>query len=127
LKEGSTILIADRNPHVREYLRREMISEGYRVRLANSKRELLNSFVNQEPPDLVILDPDLPDGSDVNILDQILEKRPSLPIVVHTYHPQYLERPEPPENMATVEKTGTSIEGLKKVVLDLLRRSASHG
>ena len=34
VQKTSTILIADRNPHVRSFLQREMGREGYRVRLA---------------------------------------------------------------------------------------------
>ena len=39
-----TILISDRNRNVREFLKREMMGEAYRVRLAKSWREVLGYF-----------------------------------------------------------------------------------
>lgn len=44
-----TILIADRNSNVREFLKREMMTEGYRVRLAKDSREVLKWAFSQAP------------------------------------------------------------------------------
>lgn len=55
-----TILISDRNRNVREFLKCEMMTEGYRVRLAKSGREVLELACNDESIDLAILDLDLP-------------------------------------------------------------------
>ena len=41
MKKDITILIADRNPHVRKFLQREMTTAGYRVQLADTAREVL--------------------------------------------------------------------------------------
>jgi CheY-like chemotaxis protein len=42
LQDPFTILIADRNPNVRELLKRELVAEGYSVQLARSSREVLS-------------------------------------------------------------------------------------
>ena len=81
----ATLLIADRNPHVRKFLAREMAAEGYRVRLARNGREVLRWVYHYEPLDLVILDLDLPDASDAPLLERLGDRIPSLPIVVHTF------------------------------------------
>ncbi|MBU1398308.1 MAG: response regulator, partial [Proteobacteria bacterium] len=62
LKKMIKILIADRNSNVREFLRREMMAEGYSVELAENGREVLKWAYHREPADLLILDPDLPDA-----------------------------------------------------------------
>jgi len=63
-----TILISDRNHNVREFLKREMMAEGYRVRLAKNGREILEWAYHHESIDLAILDLDLPDASVMAIL-----------------------------------------------------------
>ena len=56
MAEPPKILIADRNRHVRDFLRRELHAEGYRIEVARDGREVLNHLQGHEPPDLLILD-----------------------------------------------------------------------
>jgi len=123
LEKESTILIADRNRHVREFLRREMMAEGYRVRLAKTCQEVLKWVFNQEPLDLLILDPDLPDSSGLTILEKVEDRIPRLPVVVHTLLSEYASHPAVSNIAAFVEKKGNSIERLKEVVSEELRKS----
>ena len=115
LRTGFTILIADRNPRVRDFLKREMVSEGY--------REVLQCVNSSEPPDLLILDLDLPDVGQTAILEEIQERMPTVPVVVHTFLSEYLNHPPILSNVALVEKEGTNIDSLKNVVLDILHKS----
>jgi DNA-binding response OmpR family regulator len=126
LKDGFTILIADRNPHVRDFLRREMISEGYRVRLARNGQEVLKSVLDDEPLDLLILDLDLPDVSDMTLLQRVQERIPTLPIVIHTFFTEDVNHPSVLCTAALVEKDGTNIESLKKAVMDALQKTPSQ-
>ena len=71
LKKRHTILIADRNPHVRNYLKREFMSEGYNVCLAKTGQEVLTIIFSREKIDSLILDLDLPDIEGATILDKI--------------------------------------------------------
>jgi len=121
LERGFTILVADRNPHVRQFLRREMEAEGYRVQLARNGHEILQC-VRHGPPDLVILDLDLPDVREMAILNAIKEQIPTLPVVVHTFLSEYINHPAILSGVSLVEKKGSNIEGLKSVVFDLLRK-----
>jgi CheY-like chemotaxis protein len=52
-------LAADRHPHVRALLKRELGVDGCRVRLTATGDELLDQASCPDPPDLAIMDPDL--------------------------------------------------------------------
>ena len=120
---GFTILIADRNRNVREFLRREMMAEGYRVRLAKDSREVLKWVFSQAPLDLLIVDLDLPDAGEVEIFEQINDRIPQLPVVLHSFQTDHANYPEGLIAAVFVEKQGNSIEHLKKVVSKMLNRS----
>jgi len=122
VEKDFTILIADRNRHVREFLKREMEAEGYRVRLAKSGREVLKLVYHHEPLDLLILDPDLPDADESSLLKKLQDRALNLPVVVHTFLTDYANNPAVLSMAAFVEKGGNSIERLKKVVFDILRK-----
>ncbi len=115
-----TILISDRNRNVREFLKREMLAEGYRVRLAKSGREVLEWAYHHESIDLVILDLDLPDASEMAILGKLEDRIPTLPVVIHTFLSDYDNHPAVLNAAALVEKEGNSVERLKKVVAEIL-------
>ena len=123
MKKNFTILIADRNPHVRKFLKREMLAAGYQVRLAENGREVLKIAFHQESLDLLILDPTLPDTDAAPLITQLQNRIPLLPIVVHTFLSEY---PDPSDSVgvdAVIEKNGNSIENLKTVVTKILNRS----
>jgi DNA-binding NtrC family response regulator len=126
LDKEFTILIADRNRHVRELLKREMMAEGYRVRLAKNGREVLEQVYQYEPLDLLILDLDLPDAGEVAILESIEDRIPTLPVVVHTFLSDYTNNRAVLSTAVFVEKKGSSIESLKKVVFDVLHNFNSR-
>ena len=116
-------MIADRNPNVREFLKREMITQGYRVRLAKDSREVLKWVFSQAPLDLLILDLDLPDVDEVEIFEQINDRIPQLPVVLHSFQRDPASYTEPLINAVFVEKQGNSVEHLKEVVSKMLNRS----
>jgi len=113
-------LIADRNPNVREFLKREMMAKGYRVRLAKDSREVLKWVFSRAPLDLLILDPDLPGTEETELFKQISDRIPQLPVVIHSFQGDYAHYPETLSTAVFVEKQGNSIEYLKKVVSEML-------
>jgi DNA-binding NtrC family response regulator len=121
-----TILIADRNPHVRKLLERELRAEGYQVRLAENAREVFKWTFHHEPLHLIILDPDLPDAADVSILEKLLDRIPALPVVVHTYPSDYEKDSKDMNDVVFVEKRGSSVERLLQVVHETLIDSHSR-
>jgi DNA-binding NtrC family response regulator len=123
MNSAYVILIADRNPHVREFLKREMTADGYHVRLAKSADEILQLALSSEHLDLVILDPDLPGVSELALVKILQDKTPSLPIVVHTFLADYVNEPVMLRVAALVEKKGSNVDRLKQVVCDVLRKT----
>jgi len=123
MRDKFTILIADRNSHVRRFLQREMTAAGYQVELAESAGQVLKHAFLRKPPDLVIMDPDLPDAEDANLLQRLLDRVPALPVIVHSYPAEYADAATHPGKVFFVEKRGSSIERLKEVVQQTLGRS----
>jgi len=119
-----TILISDRNRNVREYLKREFMAEGYRVITARSAQEILEWIYNNESIDLVILDPELPYSDEKSLLEKINDRVPSLPVVVHSFSPDYDDQSEMFDTVNFVEKNGSSIEHLKKEVFRLTEKDS---
>ena len=81
------ILIVDDNPAVRRYLRAILEQqESWQVSgEARSGAEALQAVL-QGPPDLVVLDYQMPDLNGVDVARQISELFPKLPILMVTLH-----------------------------------------
>lgn len=81
------ILIVDDNPAVRRYLRAILEQqESWQVSgEARSGAEALQSVLHA-PPDLVVLDYQMPDLNGVDVARQISELFPKLPILMVTLH-----------------------------------------
>jgi len=125
MKKGLKILIADRNPHVREFLKREMAAEGYEVQLAENGRQVLKLTQNNKPIDLLILDPDLSDADESSLLKTLRDRMPDLPIIIHTFLSDYVDQSSVLIEAIFVEKKATSVERLKQVVFGILKKSNS--
>ena len=115
-----TLLIADRNPNVRNYLQREMAAAGYRVRLAENGREVVEWAYHRDPLDLLILDPDLPDIEAAAVMSKLKNRIPPLPVVLHTFTSDYEHHGNLFKDAPFVEKQGNSIERLKFVISHIL-------
>ena len=127
MEKEFTILIADRNSHVRKFLKREMLEEGYRIRLAENGRDVLKWVYHHEPLDLLILDIDLPDVDELSLSKGLQDRIPALPVVVHTYLSDYDISSTVWDTAVFVEKKGNSVERLKKVIFDILHKPGCKG
>jgi DNA-binding response OmpR family regulator len=115
MPNGFTVLITDRNRHVRNFLRREFIAEGYQVEVAADGRELLRKISEADPPDLLILDLEITPLGGAAILRRIQRQHPKLPVIIHTFTTEESSHPAVRKAAAFVEKAG-NVEFLKKVV-----------
>jgi DNA-binding response OmpR family regulator len=120
------ILIADRNRHVGEFLRRELTAEGYRVEVVRDGRELLGKLDGDDSPQLLILDLEIPYLEELQIWSRLQECRPPLPVVVHTFLPAYPTHLTVPQAAAFLEKKGDT-DQLKSVVAEVLKRNYPQG
>lgn len=111
------ILIADRNRHVREFLRRELMAEGYLVEVARDGREVLEMINGEARPVLLILDLELPYLTEFKVFEFLQEKMPSLPVVIHSFLPESEEHL--PGAVTFLEKREDT-DLLKEVVAELL-------
>jgi DNA-binding NtrC family response regulator len=124
MQEFFTILIADRNSHVRMFLLRELMAEGYRVKMAATAENVLKMAYARDGIDLLILDPDLPGIDLTAMLTTLADRIPVLPVVLHTHrgHDETLLRNDD-HWIITIEKAGDSVERIKEAVGRLLRSS----
>jgi DNA-binding response OmpR family regulator len=120
--EEFKILIADRNRHVRELLIRELSSEGYRVQGAKNCREVMTALLGEEPPDLLILDLEIPDEGGFSVLESIRERPNPLPVVVHSFFTEKISQLAGRYDTEVVEKSG-NIEILKMAVKEVLQKA----
>jgi DNA-binding NtrC family response regulator len=125
LRSGYTILIADRNSHVREFIKREMTEEGFRVIIAETGKDVINMVFQCFPLDLVLLDPDLPDTEEAALLKKIGDRFPPIPVVIHAFDSEKTNYFLYLKQAAFVEKGGQSIEMLKTVVSEVLETAKS--
>ncbi len=78
--EGQRVLVVDDEPQIVRALKVILRSAGYAAEAAESKREALNA-VSVRPPDAMVLDLVLPDGSGVDVCADV-RRWSSLPIIV---------------------------------------------
>ncbi len=80
------VFLLEQLPERRVALENLLTSSGYKVHTAQSVANLI-SEVKMVDPDLVVLDIDPPDGSDIAGLKALHDLLPSLPIIVQTTSP----------------------------------------
>jgi DNA-binding NtrC family response regulator len=113
------ILIADRNRHVRDFLRRELTAEGYLVEVARDGREVMAKIDGDQPPHLLILDLEIPYLDEQDLWCRLGASHPPLPVVVHTFLPEYPTHLAVPQAAAFLEKKEDT-DQLKAVVAEVI-------
>ncbi len=79
----------------------------------------------KEPPDLLILDLEIPYVDDLEILARAQDQRPPLPVVIHTFLPESTDPPNGPKAEAFLEKRGDT-DFLKAVVAEVISKYYPH-
>jgi len=101
------ILLADDDPGIRELLGRVLESEQYEVALAGTGREAVAQFAAY-PPDLVLLDLNMPDLDGWEAIDRITRTHPYTSVIVITARPKQYE-----------QAVGMAVDALMEKPLDL--------
>jgi DNA-binding response OmpR family regulator len=86
VRSNKRILLADDDPGVREMLGRVLASENYDVLYAKNGREASTKFI-ADPPDLVLLDLNMPDRDGWTAFRMMNVAQPMLPVIVITARP----------------------------------------
>jgi DNA-binding NtrC family response regulator len=123
-RPAMTILIADRNPHVRNFLRREMASEGYRVDLAEKAQEVLRALLKPRRVDFLVIDPDLAGAMECRLADELRRHLPTLPVIVHSFFSVLCEWREKLHGAAFIEKNANSVEQIKETIRKCIAETA---
>jgi CheY-like chemotaxis protein len=124
--KSGKILIADRNRHVRDFLRRELSAEGYEVEVARDGRELLDRLNGEAPPHLLILDLEIPYLEEPEVWARLKDRRPPVPVVIHTLLPEYPTNLTLPVAAVFLEKKGDT-DQLKAMVAEVIERQYPGG
>ncbi len=120
MKKEFTILIADRNRNVRDFLSRELSAEGYEIITARDGNEIMKQ-IESRFPDLLILDLEIPDTDSFTILQKVQTRRPPLPVVIHTFLTEESERDKLSETAIYIEKSG-NLDHLRAAINDMLQK-----
>ena len=117
------ILIADRNPHVRTYLKRELLARGYRVLLARACQEVIAEIEGVRRVDILILDPDLPGADAGGLFQKLKAYLPKIPVILHTLEHRRKEDFDLQPGWLLVEKKADSVEQLQAALHKVLHGS----
>jgi DNA-binding NtrC family response regulator len=127
VRDHFIILVADRNRYVREFLRRELTGEGYEIILAKSAQDILDLIHEKRDVHLLILDVGVPCAKELSILEKAENRVPPLPVVVHSFFSDYREYASQSDTTVFVEKMGTNVDQLKRVVSEVLGKTSPAG
>lgn len=116
-----TILVADPNINVRQFLARELMGSGYQVVSAENYKELFQHITGATPPDLIIFDLKLPHTNGFDALRRINNLMPPIPTIIYSYLVEYEKHPEIRKAEAFVQKEDDPVM-LFSVVEEVLRK-----
>lgn len=119
-----TILLVDDNQNIRDFCKRELEREGYRVLVASEAREA-SRIVRARVPSLVVVSDDDPLERDLTLFISRIRSR-DVPIIVHAATELDAEDMAFWQAEACVEKTGDVAE-LKLRIAEILAPGETGG
>ena len=84
----TTILIVEDYKNQRLLYEQELRLEGYEILTAADGKEALEK-VQEQPPDLIIMDKNIPKMDGIEAMGRILNKHKDIPIIIHTAYSNY--------------------------------------
>lgn len=115
------IAITDRNPHVREFLCRELAEAGHRAGALAGATQLLEALCGSRPPQLVVLDPEALGPRLAEVAKRLKALSGRVSVVLHVFEG---EEPQPGFEGALVVEKEPHVGALKAAVNAL---AAQHG
>ena len=86
--EKKKILVVDDEESIHLLYREELEDEGYLVISAMNGEDALKLF-ESEQPDLVILDINMPGMDGIEVLRQMKQLKPNVPVILSSAYPEY--------------------------------------
>jgi len=124
MANSPTILIVDDQPHLRELFSEEMLDEGYSV-VGADDAEAAKRVVKQSRPDLVLLDLYLNGFEGWDLLRDIKQSDPHLPVLIVTAYDNYHDDPRTAKADGYIVKDFNAFGRLKRTIAQLLRQECS--
>ena len=122
----ANILVVDDQPCVRELLSEELAQEGHRVSSV-SDAKLIWQHLTDPRPDLVLLDIYLDGCTRWDLLRDVKNRDPDLPVLIFTAHDSVAEDPRLSQADGYVIKSFAALDTLKQKVAEILKwKKASH-
>lgn len=118
----ATILIVDDQPNLQELLSQELMDEGHRVKSVTNA-ETAKGYIRDARPDLVLLDLYLNGFDGWDVLRDIKNRHPSLPVLIVTAYDSCVHDPRVSEADGYVIKSFMALGGLKKMISEVLERN----
>ncbi len=118
------ILVVDDEEPLRVLYKKELEREGYEVLVASNGKEALLRL-QEENPDLIVLDIIMPVMDGMEALGPILGKDRKVPIILHTSYPEYRQDYKSWAADAYITKSPDLTE-LKQKIRELLERIPKH-
>ncbi len=84
------ILVVDDEKNICERYKMDLEDEGYAVTITDSGKQALE-LVESDPPDLLVLDIQMPGISGIEILQTIIGRDKGIPIILNTAYSHYKE------------------------------------
>lgn len=119
-----TILVADDDKNLALLYEQELTDEGYQVSVVHDARQAIEQ-VEQNPPDLLILDIRMPGMDGIEALGHILGKHNRLPVILNTAYTNYKDNFMTWSADAYVVKT-SDLSELKNTIAEVLKRRESE-
>jgi DNA-binding NtrC family response regulator len=140
MSEQPLILIVDDDASLRGGLSRLLSADGYRVQTASDAEPAL-ALVVATPPDLIVIDLNLPGRHGLDLVADLMERGVESTLVVLTGHGSiesaveatrrgvfdYLVKPVQPDRLRTVVSRGVERTALRRELLQLRREMAHAG
>ncbi|MBF0224918.1 MAG: hypothetical protein HQK76_05630 [Desulfobacterales bacterium] len=118
MKYSFKLLIAERNRHIRTFIQREFVAEGFEVFPAKDSIEIYK-LLQEKDYHLLILDEEIIKVGVFPVLDYIYKVKPSLPIILYVFQGQTQDEKDIPQIKARIEKSGNP-NRLKTCVIKVL-------
>ena len=132
----SRVLVVDDENLIRVWLESHLGDAGYQVTVAEDAGMARAAF-SETPPDAVVLDLKLPDGSGMDLLKEFLESDPDLTAIILSAHGDistavgalklgayhFLEKPPQLQELVNALAKGLEVRALKRTVSGLRRQT----
>lgn len=107
------IAITDRNPHVREFLCRELSSLGHNAGALAGAAQLLEAISGPRPPQVLVLDPEAAGTRLAEVERRLAERAGTMLVLLHVFEG---EEPCPGFQGALIVEKASDIGALKAAV-----------